>query len=175
MSHTQPPWRTKHECTVGVDWDPPVTLPTWAGWWAIREPARALRGCMCFCSVDVVGFTRLEKQILSHRTHSICARALREFIFSELPQHHHTFTFTSTTAPLNQPCSRRKFYILWLWPRRLSHLPTTSTRSLRRTCNGSPRRHSFHFYMHQVHNHINDPAHLSLLTSIWKSEMKPQL
>ena len=36
------PWRA-----VGVDWDPPVRWPISVGWWAIRAPARALRGCEC--------------------------------------------------------------------------------------------------------------------------------
>ena len=24
VSYSQPPWRTRHGCTVGIDWDPPV-------------------------------------------------------------------------------------------------------------------------------------------------------
>ena len=47
VSHPQPPDRSQHLCAVGVDCDPPVRWPISVGWWAIRAPARALRGCEC--------------------------------------------------------------------------------------------------------------------------------
>ena len=103
-----------------------------------------------------------------------CTRPLREFIFSELPRQHHIFTFTFTSAPPNR-FRWRNFDIPW--PRTLSHLPATSTHGLRRnhTCNRSPRRHSFRFYMHQAHHHpcFRTPFP-SLTTSIWKSETQSQ-
>ena len=72
-------------------------------------------------STRVVQFKRLELQLLPHRTSSICARALREFIFSELPQHRQVFTFTSTSAPLNR--AREENFSPW--PRTLSPLPAS--------------------------------------------------
>ena len=64
---------------------------------------------------------------MAPRNPLICARALREFISSELPRHHRTFMFASTSS----------------LPRTLSHLLATSTHGLRRnhTCHSSPCQH----------------------------------
>ena len=112
-------------------------------------------------STRVVEFKRLELQLLPHRTSSICARALREFIFSELPQHRQVFTFTSTSAPLNR--AREENFSPW--PRTLSHLPAsycitnsaanqTSQRSRfhpkrTRRSNGTPRLRLSHNIQHR--------------------------
>ena len=58
----------------------------------------------------------------------------------------------------------RRFHIPWR--RTLIHLPATSTHSLRRnhTCNRSPRRHSFRFYMHQTHRNLVDTTFVRAAT-----------
>ena len=50
-------------------------------------------------STRVVGSSDLNITSVSKHTSSICARALREFISSELPRHQHDFT--STSIPVN--------------------------------------------------------------------------
>ena len=87
----------------------------------VRSRRRAILQHTPRLSTRVVQFKRLELQLLPHRTSSICARALREFIFSELPQHRQVFTFTSTSAPLNR--AREENFSPW--PRTLSPLPAS--------------------------------------------------
>ena len=80
--------------------------------------------------------------------------------------------FGVQTLPLHiyvgsiEPFSREDFTFLG---HTLSHLPATSTRSLRRnhTCNSSTRRHGFRFYIHQAHSHqcFRAPFPCSLLPS----------
>ena len=69
----------------------------------------------------------------SHRTPSICARALHEFIFSELPRRHRTHVHIHVGS--TEPRSRENF--TFLGHAHLGHLPATSTHCLRRnhTCN----------------------------------------
>ena len=51
LSHSRPPDRSQHGCTVGVDRDPPVWCSTRAGWWNIRAPARAVLVGVLWCVV----------------------------------------------------------------------------------------------------------------------------